>query len=182
MSTSTTTGRPGRSSPRPDGTALVDRAALVDRILDLGPALARCLSTRLPAALRAELGSVTVHQLEALTHLARGPRTMTELARELGVTESAATALADRLVRQDLARRQADTADRRVVLLALSERAARALGLFQEAKRAATAEQLAVLSDAQLASLADLLEALASQGTGQAASAHPAPAPAQVEP
>lgn len=176
MSTTTTTQHPRRSGPRPD------RTALVDRILDLGPALARCLSARLPAALRTELGSVTVHQLEALTHLARGPRTMTELARELAVSESAATALADRLVRQDLARRQADTADRRVVLLALSERASRALGLFQEAKRAATAEQLAVLSDAQLASLADVLETLASSAGGQAAGAHPAPVPAQVNP
>lgn len=164
------------------------RAGLVDRILELGPGLQRRLSARLPAGLRAELGSVTVHQLETLGHLAQGARSMTDLARDLGVTESAATALADRLVRQGLAQRQADAADRRVVRLALSPRASKTIGMFKEAKRTATEDQLSALSDAQLSSLVDVLETLAADHPGpggdgaEPAGRRPSPASSAVAP
>jgi len=60
------------------------------------------------------------HQLSVLTYLRGQSVTMRELARELAVGESAATAVVDRLVRQELVVRCDDPSDRRLVRLALS--------------------------------------------------------------
>ena len=87
---------------------------------ELKPALDRKMRVRLPDDLRADLQSVTIHQLEALSLLDRGGLRMSELARELDISEPASTALADRLVRGGLVERHADADDRRIVRLELS--------------------------------------------------------------
>ena len=96
------------------------RQALVDRMAELKPALDRKMRVRLPDDLRADLQSVTLHQLEALGLLERGGLRMSELARELDISEPASTALADRLVRGGLVERHADPADGRGVRLSLT--------------------------------------------------------------
>lgn len=67
-------------------------------------------------------------QLRLCAVLAEGPRSMSEVARELRISTSAATQLADRLERGGLVRRLVDGPDRRVRRLALT---ARALGMMQ---------------------------------------------------
>lgn len=52
---------------------------------------------------------------------AKGPQKMSDLARQICVTMSGATAIIDKMVKQGLVTRQFDPGDRRVVLIALSD-------------------------------------------------------------
>ncbi len=136
------------------------RQELIERFLELRPALARRFAAARSPELRGELGSVTVHQLEVLHGLARGDVTMSQLARRLDISESAATDLADRLVRRGLAERQADLRDRRVVVLALSEEGRRIIGRIERQRRKMAESILGALSDAQLRELLGLIEVM----------------------
>ncbi len=136
------------------------RAELVEEFLRLRPRLQRHFAFSKPASLREELAEVTLHQLEAVLVLERGALAMRELARELEVTESAATALADRLVRLGLVERHADPTDLRLVRLALSPKAERLAADMEEHRRSTIGRALEPLSDGQLCQLIDLLDTL----------------------
>jgi MarR family transcriptional regulator, organic hydroperoxide resistance regulator len=138
------------------------RQALVDRMAELKPALDRKMRVRLPDDLRADLQSVTIHQLEALGLLERGGLRMSELARELDISEPASTALADRLVRGGLAERHADPDDRRIVRLELSPKGRDLMSRWASHRRRMMNATFEVLSDRQLAALIDILETLAA--------------------
>jgi DNA-binding MarR family transcriptional regulator len=103
--------------PAPD--AGMDGGAFVDRIQQLFPPILRYLDAEEESEL---IGlDCTASQMGALIALARAEhRTMGELALELGLTESAATRMVDRLVRTNLVRRERDPGDRRVVRVRLS--------------------------------------------------------------
>lgn len=137
-----------------------ERSALVERFLELQPVLSRRLGACLTPELREQLGSITIHQMQVVMRLKPGPLTMRELARDLDISESATTAAADRLVRQGLAERRADPADRRVVRLALSERARAFTEKFLQARRDQVHQAFKVLSDAQVSAFVDVLETL----------------------
>ena len=160
-------GEQGRSTQ-------LSRQELVDRFLELRPALARRFAAARSPELRSELGSVTVHQLGVLHGLAAGDVTMSQLARRLDISESAATDLADRLVRQGLAERRADLRDRRVVVLALSEEGRRVIGRIERRRREMAESILGALSDAQLEELLRLVEVMVA-GSAPAAVAGRAP-------
>jgi DNA-binding MarR family transcriptional regulator len=134
---------------------------LIDRFFELRPVLQKRFNTDLERQLRDELGSVTIHQLTALKHLQAGPVTMRELAKELGVSESAVTAIGDRLVRQGLVERLGDPSDRRIVRLGLSKTGRRLIERIDESVCHKTAAVVSVLSDTQLAQLVDIVETLA---------------------
>lgn len=155
MTRQSTAGRGKRG-----GNAQLSRHELVERFLELRPALARRFAAARSPELRGELGLVTVHQLEVLHGLAGGDVTMSQLARRLDISESAATDLADRLVRQGLAERQADLRDRRVVVLALSEEGRRIIGRIEHQRRKMAESILGALSDAQLQDLLRLIEVM----------------------
>ena len=92
---------------------LSPREVLVERYCELQPQMQRRFSALLHRDLRDELHAVTDHQLSVLTYLRGQSVTMRELAKELDVGESAATAVVDRLVRQGLVLRCDDPSDRR---------------------------------------------------------------------
>jgi DNA-binding MarR family transcriptional regulator len=143
---------------RSDSPPPVDREALVERLLAVRPAVTRRLRTTKPPELAKTLATVTLHQLEALQRLSQSSLHMSELAKELAISESAATALVDRLVRQGLVRRSADPADRRVVCVSLSDHARALTARFEEHHRATVASMCSVLDDRQLMTLVELLE------------------------
>ena len=138
------------------------RQSLVERMAELKPALDRKMRVRLPDDLRADLQSVTIHQLEALGLLGRGGLRMSELARELDISEPASTALADRLVRGGLVERHADPDDRRIVRLELSPQGRDLMNRWDAHRRRTMTATFEVLSDRQLAALIDILETLAA--------------------
>jgi DNA-binding MarR family transcriptional regulator len=129
---------------------------------ELKPALDRKMRVRLPDDLRADLQSVTLHQLEALSLLDHGGLRMSELARELDISEPASTALADRLVKGGLVERHADPDDRRIVRLELSSNGRDLMSRWDSHRRRTMMATFEVLSDRQLAALIDILETLAA--------------------
>ncbi len=79
--------------------------------------------------------------------LYRGPRPMSALGRELGVSLSAMTQIADRLERARLVRRVAEGTDRRVRCLRLTPRGERIMRRREEARLRRVRAALARLSE-----------------------------------
>lgn len=144
------------------------REVLVDRYCELQPQLQRRLDTLLHGEPREELHAITDHQRVVLTYLRGQSVTMRELARRLGVGESAATAVVDRLVRQGLVVRCDDPSDRRVVRLALSDEGRSVVTELQARACGKTGRLLAVLSDQQLEQLVAIMETLESAAANEA--------------
>jgi len=155
MTRQSTAGRGKRG-----GNAQLSRHELVERFLELRPALARRFAAARSPELRGELGLVTVHQLEVLHGLAGGDVTMSQLARRLDISESAGTALVDRLVARGMVERHPDQGDRRLVRVALSDAARVMTEQYRGLKRDRAAEALSVLSLEDLAALVRICEAI----------------------
>jgi DNA-binding MarR family transcriptional regulator len=102
---------------------------------------------------------------------------MRVLADELGLTPPATTALIDRLEERDLARRERDPVDRRVIRVVLGP-AARTFGeqhlrpLAERLEAAATA-----LDDAEAAAVARFLAAVVGDASPEGARPAPLPSP-----
>ncbi len=131
--------------------------------LMLQKVLAQRFRDSLPENIRHEMGEVTVHQMEAMGVIARGPVTMGELAAALGSTSmSAMTQLADRLVKCGLVERQSDPHDRRVVRLALVTGAKTPVSRYIDSHQRAIVDAFEVLNDDELETLMRLVEKLAN--------------------
>src|ERR687894_1006261 len=102
----------------------MDRERLVDETLMLLPTLMRLVERPSPVEMGeiARRGVATDVQvspghIQVLIALARGPRSVGQLAEELGVSPPAATQLVDRLAEHGMVDRHNDPEDRRVVLV-----------------------------------------------------------------
>ena len=102
----------------------MDRERLVEETLMLLPTLMRLVERPSPVEMGelARRGVATDVQvspghIQVLIALARGPRSVGQLAEELGVSPSAATQLVDKLAEHGMVDRHHDPADRRVVLV-----------------------------------------------------------------
>src|ERR671916_2877803 len=95
----------------------MDRERLVDETLMLLPTLMRLVERPSPVEM-GEIGVATDVQvspghIQVLIALARGPRSVGQLAEELGVSPPAATQLVDKLAEHGMVDRHNDPADRR---------------------------------------------------------------------
>jgi DNA-binding MarR family transcriptional regulator len=109
----------------------------------------------------AEQVGVNRTDLRCLDQLARlGPQPAGRLADAVGLTSGAFTVAIDRLEKAGFVRRRADPADRRRVLVELTENAGRVVALFADL-RGATNRLLADFSDAELQFLGQFLDAAA---------------------
>lgn len=130
-----------------------------EEIVELMPRLMRRLLTVEPEDPAADL---PVAQIRVCSLLIGGDRSISCLSRELGITMSATTQLADRLERNGMVERCADEDDRRVRSLCLTQkgraimqarkekcivRVLQALETLPAADRARLAESLQTLSD-----------------------------------
>ncbi len=135
------------------------KKASLGRIVEAFPDIMRSLAPRRPVTDGAM--ELTIAQMRAL-HVVEdsGVCTMGKLARELGISLSSATGLADRLVERGFAEREAAANDRRVVRLRLAPAGKHARSLFRKAvlRRLSLAEQR--LSVQELAQIADSIELL----------------------
>ena len=102
----------------------MDRERLVDETLMLLPTLMRLVERPSPV----EMGEISRRgvatdvqvspgHIQVLIALTRGPRSVGQLAEELGVSPPAATQLVDRLAEHGMVDRHSDPEDRRVVLV-----------------------------------------------------------------
>ncbi|MBI4343710.1 MAG: MarR family transcriptional regulator [Candidatus Omnitrophica bacterium] len=80
-------------------------------------------------------GEITLPQLWALEQLNRSSCCMHELARLLGISRPAATGLIDRLLAQEMVRREDDPEDRRMVRVSITAKGRRVVKTIWEQKR-----------------------------------------------
>lgn len=155
--------------------ALSTRDQLIASIASMAPAVRRLFDVRPRAEARAAWGSLTAHQLEALAELKRATLTMGELCERLDISESAGSALCDRLVARGMVVREPDDTDRRVVRVSLSKDARATAERFQTLKRHRVAEVLAALDDEDIAVLERIHRRLLEGEPGPAAGAEATP-------
>ena len=144
--------------------------------MELAPSVRRAFEVRLSEE-RAQWLSLTGHQLEALAALREGNLTMRSLCERLDISESAGTALSDRLVARGMVERETDPSDRRVVLLALTDAARTMVERYRQIKSHHVAKLLSTLSREDLENLVRIYETLVSVST----SSPPAASPASTE-
>jgi DNA-binding MarR family transcriptional regulator len=108
------------ATSRGDGASVLDDAAMAEAVTNLRALIMAGESYRLAVAGSGGLGTT---ESQAISYLAvHGPRGQSELARDLGLTSSAATALVDRLERHGAAERTPHPTDRRRTLIRLTAR------------------------------------------------------------
>jgi len=118
------------------------------------PRLMRRLFKLDPESLIIEL---PVAQQRVCTILHEGPRTMTALSHELGISLSATTQIADRLERAELVERTAEGDDRRVKTLQL---ASRGIEMMQRRTENRVRQAMRILEQLDPTSRAAVLESL----------------------
>ena len=103
---------------------------------------------------------VPVAQLRTCTILQSGPRTMTSLSDELGISLSAMTQIADRMERAGIVERVMIREDRRQRLLQLSERGTEMMRTRKQIRIRQAAMALENITDSERAELLRLLHVL----------------------
>lgn len=129
-------------------------------MLAVQPRLQRVLDPSLPPHVSRRLGTVTYHQLEALAFLPAEGTTMRQFAGAVGISGAAATALANRMIKQGLAVRRYDPQDRRKVWLAPTDAARELIQSFRDWQRDSMATVLGGLEADQVATFLEVLTAL----------------------
>lgn len=110
----------------------------------------------------AEVGGITIHQMEVVRRLLLGDvMSMREVAESQGIGLSGATQLVDRLERSGLVTRVRDARDRRVQHVVPTERAKDLAARFKAGMRRASMEVCMTLSDDELQTYVDLTERIA---------------------
>lgn len=75
--------------------------------------------------------NIGIPQILVLAELIQGPQKLTILARTLGYTPGGMTNIVDKLIKENLAERQFDASDRRIILLQITEHGK---GILKEAE------------------------------------------------
>jgi DNA-binding MarR family transcriptional regulator len=122
--------------------------------------LLRSLLRELSSGLDDPAVDLPLAQLRVCTVLHGGPRTMSDLGRELGVSLSAITQIADRLERAGLVARTAKGADRRVRRLELTDRGEKMMRLHEGARLQRMSAALEHLTPKQRQDVAAALQTL----------------------
>lgn len=137
----------------------MNRKTLIDRIDRLIHLIAGKFSREVAQAIE---GTMSVSEFLVLRMLAQtGPSRVSQIARKMQITASAVTFLTDKLADKELILRKRDEADRRVVLVSITEKGARVLEELEGLRRAAAERMLEGLSDSELSGIVAILEKLA---------------------
>jgi DNA-binding MarR family transcriptional regulator len=120
-------------------------------------------SRRLAASLHGPVGRLTPSKLRALDVLAEaGSIRTSDLARRIGVDETTATRLVDRLEQLELVERGRSDADRRVTLVSLAASGRETVAAIAEQRRRFFADVLAALEPEERLQLVRLTEKAAA--------------------
>lgn len=137
-----------------------DDTRLIDEAIVLLPEIGKCLLASVSRHPR--LAGSSVPQIKALGFLAhRAPCTVGDLANGLGIAMATASEAVDRLVERDLIVRTIDPADRRRVMLALTEQGRSLTDEMTAVRRRQLRETLSRLSPDERATFVYALGVLA---------------------
>lgn len=143
-----------------DDLTLLDDGRLIDEALVLLPEIGKCLFASIMHHPR--LAGSSVPQVKALGLLShRAPCTVGELANGLGVAMATASEAVDRLVERALVVRQVNPADRRQVLLDLTEQGRSLTDEMRIVRRGQLRQAFARLAPKDRAVFVDALRVLA---------------------
>jgi DNA-binding MarR family transcriptional regulator len=135
------------------------REQIIETIADTLPEIMRRIIESRP--LHQGEFDITLAQMRAMGAIgSQGACTMGELAGRLGISLSAATGLADRMVQQGLIERKPDPQDRRIVRVEVSKSGRRAHASMHKEKQRLMAAALGKLSHGELERMADSLTLL----------------------
>ena len=136
-----------------------NRPEMIEGLLKLAASVFR---VTLPSVPREVLDlDVTMPQLKIMFLLfVDGPKRMSDLAADLGVSLATATGLADRLVERNIVVRESQPDDRRVVLCRLSGPGHKAISGIWESARGRIRDILRTLDTGNLQALNGALEAM----------------------
>jgi DNA-binding MarR family transcriptional regulator len=144
---------------------------------------ARAIASLLPALMRHLFATdddlateLPLAQLRVCGILSGGPRPMSALSRELGVSHSAMTQIADRLERARLVKRVAEGADRRIRCLQLTRRGERIMRIredFRARRVLAVLERLSPEARREVLATLEMLTRASAAANGQAATVEP---------
>jgi DNA-binding MarR family transcriptional regulator len=149
-----------------------DRAAAIEGVIAGYEALLRSLA-ELHAPEFLEI-AVTMPQAKLLYLLgASGDLHMSDLVARLGVSLSTVSGLVDKVVDQGLATRREDPADRRQVVVALTERGTAFIDHFRDLNAVQMRDLLGRIDDDELASVRHALTALARAADEATAAGRP---------
>lgn len=139
---------------------LLEQAEMVSSTLTRIMRMVSAIDVEDPAA------QLPIAQFRVCAILSDGPRTMSSLSRELGVTLSAMTQIADRLERTKLVERVTEPDDRRVRSLQLTERGEEIMRTRSQRRIHRVAQALENLSPESRQDVARALRALLEAGAG----------------
>ncbi len=135
--------------------------AIVEEVVELMPAIGRGLYATVMDD--PEITGLTLPQVKALIYLYNnGERSMSELALGLAVSLPSASELVDRLIDRGLVGKTVDPADRRRVLIALSDSAIAYGRRIHDLRRAQARAALSAMPEEQQACFLDSIRALAA--------------------
>ena len=110
------------------------------------PAMLRAFSKRNESALtKTNLAVSNIVVLDVLRE--KGPSTMGEIAKSLGLTMSAATGIVDKMIKVNLVRRERSPEDRRVVKVALLKKGLETAERMQKLRKDMISDMYSVLTD-----------------------------------
>jgi DNA-binding MarR family transcriptional regulator len=135
----------------------IARGRWLDEIAEALPQRASAISRLFLAHTTVELSRTEANVMRALSER---PRRITDLALAEGVTQPAMTLLVNRLEERGWVRRSEDPADRRAVLVCMSESGARVFEQLRTEYRALLHEEMALLDDDEVEVLARATEVL----------------------
>jgi DNA-binding MarR family transcriptional regulator len=144
-----------------DSSIPMQNVAVVEEIVELLPSIGRGLYATLMDD--PEIGVLTLPQAKALIYLYNnGERSMSELAGGLAVSLPSASELVDRLVDRGLVEKTVDPADRRRVLIALTDSAIAYGRRIHDLRRAQARAALAAMPDDEQTCFLQTIRALAA--------------------
>jgi DNA-binding MarR family transcriptional regulator len=139
------------------GSDSILRSDHLDEIAEALPQRASTLAKLFLSLAGAQVSQTEVGVLQALTER---PMRITELARSESVTQPAITLLVNRLQAQGWVTREADPGDRRAVLVAITQAGSDVFAELRSQYRALLHEEMAVLGDEEVETLARATEIL----------------------
>jgi DNA-binding MarR family transcriptional regulator len=139
----------------------MQNVAIVEEVVELMPAIGRGLYATLLHD--PEIKGLTLPQVKALIYLYNnGERSMSELANGMAVSLPSASELVDRLIDRELVEKTVDPADRRRVLLALTDSAIAYGRRIHDLRRAQARAALAAIPEDEQACFLRSIRALAA--------------------
>lgn len=135
----------------------MDREKIASKVITFVPYMFKRITKILPAL------DISKQQLGLLFHICKeSGKPMSYYSEKMMIPKSNITVITDKLIKEGYINRNFDASDRRVIILSITERGKTYLGEQKCKVEKAMISKLAVLSDAEITRLGELIEEIES--------------------